>query len=344
MKALVYHGASDIRLTNLDPPQSIDIDQVCIQVKAVSICGSDLSGYKGTSKFRVPPLIMGHEFAGVVVEVGKGVDSVGLGQRVAVNPNLYCGKCHNCMEGHSNLCRHRRIVGTTMPAGKCDGAMAEYVCVPARAVIPLPDAVSYDEASLLEPLAVSLHAVNQSRNVRGEVVAVVGVGPIGLLAVQCARSAGARAVVALDINEGRLAKARQLGADVVVNSASDYLSTVKDITNGVGVAAVLDAVGISDSMSQSIQMVRSGGDIVLVGLGDRTLNVETFEMVTREIRIRGSHIYRDEMAEGIERVASGAINLRDMITSVWPLEKGPEVFAELASGKTSDIKVVLHPA
>ncbi|HQI76818.1 MAG TPA: alcohol dehydrogenase catalytic domain-containing protein, partial [Candidatus Latescibacteria bacterium] len=295
------------------------------------------------SKFRVPPLIMGHEFAGEVVALGTEVKQVAVGQRVAVNPNLNCGKCRSCLTGKSNLCQSRKIVGTAMRAGKYDGGMAEYVCVPSRAVLPIPDEVSFDEAALLEPLAVAMHAVKQSEHVKNEVVAVVGVGPIGLLAVQCAKSAGARTVVAVDINEDRLAIARQLRADIAITNTTDYRVAMGNI-NEVGTATVIDAVGTAESLEHSVQMVRDGGDIVVVGLGGRNLSVDTYELVTREIVIRGSHIYRNEMEEGLAAIASGAINLHALITSVWPLEKGPDVFAELASGQTKDVKVVLHPA
>ena len=344
MKALVYNGPNDIRLMDIDKPQLGSSKEVCIRVKAVSICGSDLSGYKGTSKFREPPLVMGHEFSGDIVTIGKDVTDLRIGQRVTVNPNLYCGKCHNCLEGRTNLCSNRKTVGTKMPAGKYDGAMAEYLCVPATAVIPLRHSVSYEEAALLEPLAVSLHAVKQARHLAGGSVAVVGAGPIGLLAVQCAKQLGAATVIALDLVDERLDRARQLGADIVINSNSDFLSQVKDVTNRIGVAAAIDAVGVSNSLSQCMQMVRDGGDIVLVGLGSGVMNVDTYELVCREISIQGSYIYREEMQEGMEMVANGDINVIDLITSVLPLEKGPETFARLASGRTNDIKVVLQSA
>ncbi len=343
MKALVYHGARDIRLMDIDKPQLRNSDEVCIRVKAVSICGSDLHGYEGTSKFREPPLVMGHELSGDIVTIGTDVTDLRIGQRVTVNPNLYCGKCHNCQEDRRNLCRNRKSVGTKMPAGKYDGAMAEYLCVPATAIIPLPDNVSYEEAALLEPLGVSLHATKQARHLANEIVAVVGAGPIGLLAVQCAKSLGAATVVALDLVNERLEKARECGADIVVNSKSEFLSIIKDATNQVGVAVAIDAVGVPNSMSQCVQMVRTGGEIIEVGLGSSVISVDTYELVCREIIIQGSYIYRGEIQEGMELVASGRINVRDMITSVLPLDKGPEMFARLATGRTNDIKVVLQP-
>jgi 2-desacetyl-2-hydroxyethyl bacteriochlorophyllide A dehydrogenase len=343
MKALVYHGVHDIRLEDVDRPQLRNGDDVCIRVKAVSICGSDLSGYKGTSKFRVAPLIMGHEFAGDIAAVGPAVAGIQVGQRVTVNPSVPCGTCHNCQAGRRNLCQHRKNVGTTMPAGKCDGAMAEYVCVPAATVIPLPDTLSYEEAALLEPLGVSLRAVKRAGPLAGEAVAVVGAGPIGLLAMQCAKQLGAATVVGLDVLDERLETARQCGADLVVNSKRDPVPAVLAVTAHRGVAVAIDAVGVSDSVGQCLQIVRDAGTIVVIGLAARQLSLDTFDFVCREITLRGSYTFRGEIEEGMELAAAGRINLRGMITSVLPLADGPAVFARLAAGQTSDVKVILQP-
>lgn len=342
MKALVYYGARDIRLVDIDRPTP-GTHEVCIRVRAVAICGTDVSGYKGTSKFREAPLVMGHEFSGDVETVGADVISVQVGQRVTVNPNLYCGKCHYCVEKQENLCVARKGIGTKTPAGKHNGAMAEYIAVPETAVIALPDSVSYEEAALVEPLAVSLRALKHVRRLAKEVVAVVGVGPIGLLAVQCARRLGARTIIALDLVDERLEKAKQLGADVVANSGGDFSALVKAATHQVGVAAAIDAVGVPNSVSQCIQIVRNGGEIVVIGMGSSAINVDTYELVCREISMQGSYIYRDEMREGVEMIANLELDLKGLISSIVPLEKGPEMFARLAAGKTSDIKVILRP-
>lgn len=348
MKALVYHGPGNIVMTEVDKPQP-GPGEVCVKVRAVSICGSDLKAYRGKSNFRVPPLVMGHEFAGEIDEVSLGVVGFRVGQRVTVNPNLNCGNCHDCKKGATNLCSYRRNVGTTMAAGPYNGAMAEYVCVPAAAVIPLPEELSFEEAALLEPLAVSLHAVKYYLAIKGARVAVIGAGPIGLLAVQCAKGLGAELVIlgakgamAPDSTAERQRKAADFGADLIINTMKDDLAEVRDLTNGIGLDVVFDAVGTSESIKQSIQIVKNGGEVILIGLAAATAEFSVSELVPREIRLCGSYIYTaGEMREAIRMVADGRVNLQKLITTVTPLEKGPEMFAVLAARASEDIKIVL---
>lgn len=343
MKVLVYSGPLDIRIKEVEKPKP-GPGEVCVKVKAVSICGSDLSGYRGKNAMRVAPLVMGHEFAGEIVELGENVHDVPIGMRVTVNPNVYCGKCPNCLAGRMNVCEFRRIVGTTMTRGSYDGAMAEYVCVPQMTIIPLPDNVSYEEGAVVEPLAVSLHGAKKAGNVKGQVVAVIGAGPIGLLAVQCLKALGAKTVIATDIVDDRLAMARKCGADYVFNTRNDDLKQkVTEITNGAGAAAVFDAVGIHDSLNQAIDVVANGGNVIGVGMGAPVTEFEFKKLITHEINLLGSYTYTTEMQEAVELLREGKLKVKEMITTVAPLEKGPEVFADLVSGNSHDIKVILRP-
>jgi hypothetical protein len=202
MKALVYHGPRDLRYEEVDTPKP-GKGEVLVKVRAVSICGSDLSGYKGGSAMRVPPLVMGHEFSGEIAQLGEGVTGLTPGDRVGVVTNLYCGKCQDCRDGLQNVCDHRYIIGTTMKAGSYNGAMADYVVAPAEKIMPLPGHVSFNECALVEPLSISLRATKHIGKLEGKTVAVFGTGPIGLMGVMCLKAFGAKQIIAVDLLEKR---------------------------------------------------------------------------------------------------------------------------------------------
>ncbi|RKL64400.1 galactitol-1-phosphate 5-dehydrogenase [Thermoanaerobacteraceae bacterium SP2] len=341
MKALVYNGPFDLKLKNIPKPEPAP-GEVCIKVRAVSICGSDLTGYKGKSDMRVAPLVMGHEFSGVVCELGEGINDVKIGARVAVVPNLFCGKCNNCIDGNVNLCNFRKIVGTTMPAGSYNGAMAEYVCVRKEALLYLPDSISFNEAALLEPFAVSLHAVKKAGNLKGKFALIVGAGPIGLLVVKCLKYFSAKTIVLTDLIDDRLYMGQKFGADVIINTdKKNAIDIIKSLTNNIGADVAFDAVGISASVNQCIDAVRNNGKIVLIGMASKNLDFEFKQVVCREIQLFGSYTYTTEMKECLDILSSGKIILNDMITGVFPLEDGPDIFNELAKGNPKHIKVIL---
>ena len=175
MKALVYHGPRDLRYEEVATPAPKN-GEVLVKVRAVSICGSDLSGYKGGSAMRVAPLIMGHEFSGEIAVLGQGVTGMKVGDRVGVVTSLYCGKCQDCKDGLDNVCDNRYIIGTTMKAGSYNGAMADYVLAPAEKIMPLPAHVSFNACAMVEPLSISLRATKHLGDIKGKTVAVVGGG------------------------------------------------------------------------------------------------------------------------------------------------------------------------
>ena len=229
--------------------------QVRIKVKAVSICGSDTGGFKGTSGMRVAPLVMGHEFSGIVDKYGEDVKnpSVPVGGRVVVYPNIQCRKCPDCEAGLPNLCEERFIPGTTMPAGGYDGAMADYVVVPADKLIPISDKISFEEGSMFEPTSVALRGVKMLSEVKDKVVTVFGAGPIGLLALECLKYLGAKDVISIDLNQERLQKALECGASYVINTKEeDPVKRVMEITGGKGADAGADCVGIAVSLNTAL--------------------------------------------------------------------------------------------
>lgn len=340
MKALVYHGPRDMRYEEVETPKPKK-GEVLVKVKSVSICGSDLSGYKGGSAMRVAPLIMGHEFSGEIARLGEGVSGIKVGDRVGVVTNLYCGKCQDCKDGLQNVCDNRYIIGTTMKAGSYNGAMADYVVAPAAKIMPLPDAVSFDECALVEPLSISLRATKHAGDLKGKNVAVFGTGPIGLMGVMCLKAFGAKRIIAIDIVEKRLKMALQCGATDAVNSNEDVLAITRKMTDGVGLDVVFDAAGVPATINTGIEIARNGGTLLMVGMASPMFEIEYKHAVVKELRLQCSYMYTSEMREGLRMIIDGKLDVQQMITSRYPMSEGARIFEELASGKTGDIKVIL---
>lgn len=342
MKAYVFTEPYKIELMERETPVPAD-GEARIKVKAVSICGSDTGGFKGTSAMRIAPLVMGHEFAGIVDEVGPGVDESIRGMRVAVYPNIACGTCPDCLAGLPNICDNRYIPGTTMPAGSRDGAYAEYVVVPANNLIPLPDSISFEEGSMFEPASVGLRGAKMMGDITGKTVAVFGAGPIGLLTIQSAKILGAKTVIAIDIVSDRLELAKKIGADFTVNSREeDVVKTVRELTGGLGVDAAGDAVGIAVSLNSCIKMTRNGGTVSMIGMASAKIDgFEYKDCVAREIKLAGSYCYVDELWEIKGLLEAGKYDFKSLITSVVPLEQIQKKMEELISGNSKDVKVIL---
>lgn len=340
MKALVYYGPHDIRYEEVTTPQP-GPGEVLVRVKAVSICGSDLAGYKAVSAMRKPPLIMGHEFSGQVAELGESVKGVKPGDRVGVVTNLYCGTCKNCHDGLSNVCDNRFIIGTTMKAGSYNGAMAEYVLAPAEKLMPLPDSVSYEECALVEPLSISLRAVKHAGRLNGKTAIVIGAGPIGLMGVMCLKIFGATRVIAIDVMKNRLQMALDCGATDVIDSNDDVEGIIRTMTDDTGVDVVFDAAGVPQTVNRAIEIARNGGTVLMVGMASPKFEIDYKHAIVKELRLQASYMYTTEMREGLDLIINRKLDVKKMITGRYPMAEGPRIFEELASGKTQDVKVIL---
>lgn len=344
MKAYVYTAPFTIEEQERPVPVP-GKGQVRIQVKAVSICGSDSGGYKGTSAMRQAPLVMGHEFAGLVDAYGADVDEseIPVGSRVVVYPNIPCKECPDCKAGLPNLCEERFIPGTTMPAGGYDGAMADYVVVPADKLILLPDSISFAEGSMFEPTSVALRGAQMLSDVAGKTVTVFGAGPIGLLGVECLKYLGAKEIICVDINEERLMIAKKCGATAVINSKEeDPVAKVMELTCGEGAFAGMDCVGIAISLNTSMKMVRNGGEIASVGMGVEKMDGFEYKyMVAHEMKLFGSYCYVDELYDIVDLLVEEKIDLKQLITSEVPMKEVSNKMNELVSGKSKDVKIIL---
>jgi L-iditol 2-dehydrogenase len=339
MKAAVWHGGKDVRIEELPDPK-VNIDEVLVRVRSAGICGSDAHAFEGKSKRRVPPLILGHEFAGVVADVGTGVLDFQNGDRVVVEPIISCGACEPCSNGRTNICLEIRLIGLHIP-----GAFAEYIAVPASKCYKLPDSVSFDEATLVEPLSVATHAVNMTPTRVGDNLLVIGSGVVGLLVLQVARHRVGGNVFVSDLIDHKLDLAKRLGANEVIHSArEDVTKRVGELTKGKGVDAVIEAVGVQDTLQQALTVVKRGGDVTITGLLEQMIQVDIMKLVTNEITIRGDYCYTSaEFKASLDLVATGTVQLKPLITHSFPLTDIAKAVDVLTEGKEEHIKVLLRP-
>ncbi len=337
MKALVYEGAWQMPLRQIDSPKPISPEDVVIAVHTVGICGSDVHGFKGTTGRRKPPIVMGHEFSGTVAATGAGVTDFKIGDRVVVQPLLTCGQCENCRAGLPNICLNRSGLGVNL-----NGAYAEAVRVEQKMVYHLPAAMTWEQGAMVEPLAVAMHAVNLLPLRLMETVVIIGSGTIGLLAILAARLKGAGKIIVTDLSAHRLEMAKKLGADVVVNVASeDPVEIVKAHTGGAGARAVIEAVGIMPTVKQSLLVARNGGSVVWIGNSDPEVTINMQQIVTRELTVRGAYGFNQEFADSIIAIQRGRVDVMPLIEMRAALEDAPQIFDDLAKGKIDPVKVML---
>jgi L-iditol 2-dehydrogenase len=343
MNALVLAEYKRLQVENVPVPLA-GPREVLIQVAACGICGSDVHGYDGASGRRIPPIVMGHEAAGVIAGVGAEVNDFKVGDRVTFDSTVFCGRCEYCLCGEVNLCDDRQVIGVSCGEYRRAGAFAEYVTVPEHIVYLLPDGLSFTEAAMLEAVAVALHAVKLSEVRGGETALVIGAGMIGLLVLQAARAAGYKQVFVADVDASRLERASALGANKTLKlSGTELVSEVMRLTGGRGVDLVLEAVGRDETVKASIDCVRKGGTVTLVGNIAPTVEIPLQRVVTRQIRLQGSCASAGEYPEAMELVASGRIKVAELITAVAPLSQAAAWFERLYAREPNLMKVVLDP-
>ncbi|WP_433983862.1 galactitol-1-phosphate 5-dehydrogenase [Tunturiibacter empetritectus] len=343
MKALLLSEYNDLQVTEMERPVP-EADEVLVEVAACGICGSDVHGYDGSSGRRIPPIVMGHEAAGVVVGVGSQVSGLSVGDRVTFDSTVYCGECSFCQKGAVNLCDHREVMGVSCGDYRRAGAFAEYLVVPARIIYQLPESFSFVEAAMLEAVSVALHGVAVSAMKGREDVLVIGAGMIGLLLLQAARAAGAARVFVSDVDETRLRLAKELGADATFcMSGAALIDEMARATKGRGVDVVLEAVGREETIRTAIDCVRKGGTVTLVGNISPQVALPLQKIVSRQIRLQGSCASAGEYPEAIRLIAEGVIKVKPLITAVAPLEEGSSWFSRLHAREPNLMKIVLDP-
>jgi len=343
MKALVLSAYKQLDLVDMPAPQP-GADELLIRIKACGICGSDVHGYDGSTGRRLPPIVMGHEAAGIVEAVGSAVEEFRVGDRVTFDSTVYCGKCFYCRRGQINLCDNREVIGVSTPAFRRMGAFAEFVAVPARIAYALPDNMTFAHAALIEAVSVAVHAVSITPIALDDTVVVVGAGMIGLLAMQAARQAGAGQVFVADLDDARLAMARELGATATFNSRNgDVVAQILERTEGRGAQAAIECVGVTSAVKLAIDSVRKGGTVTLVGNVAPSIELGLQSVVTRQIRLQGSCASSGEYPACIAMMARGAIRVEPLLSAVAPLEDGAKWFERLYARDSGLLKVVLEP-
>ncbi len=343
MNALVLEAGRDLRVREMSRPE-VGAHDVLIGVKACGICGSDVHGYDGSTGRRIPPLIMGHEAAGVVVEVGPEVRSITVGDRVTFDSTVSCGTCAYCVAGDVNLCDTRQVLGVSCADYRRNGAFAEFVAVPEHIVYALPDSFAYEKAALIEAVSIAVHAAKITGIQAGSTAVVIGAGMIGLLAIQAFRHFGCSTVLAVDLEQGKLDLAKSLGADeTYLATDPELVRTIQSATHGRGPDIAVEVVGAQASITTAIEVVRRGGTVTLIGNLAPRVEIPLQSVVTRQIRLLGSCASAGEYRECIALMESGAINVDPLISAVAPLAEGAAWFDRLYRREAGLMKVILRP-
>ncbi|WP_094603144.1 Sorbitol dehydrogenase [Sporomusa silvacetica DSM 10669] len=345
MEAVIKTKAApkNMEFTTVPIPE-ITPDQVLVQIKASGICGTDHSLYHWNeaiaNSYKLQfPSIFGHEFSGVIAEVGSRVQGMNVGERVTVNPILYCGQCSYCAEGIINICDNRPFLGTDY-----DGGFAQYVAVRAQNIIKLPDSVSFKSGALMEPLCVAIHAVERAKPQFGETAVVVGPGAIGLLMLLVLKNMGVGKVIVTGsgVDKDRLVTAKELGADYTINiDEQDPVTAVKDLTGGRGADVIFDAAGHHSVVQQAVQMVAKHGKIAVTGLPSKASELMMTPIAMREISIIGNRAYEQKTWFQAAKMIEGGLDVEPIGTHTLPLkdwEKGMELL-----DKRQGLRVILQP-
>jgi L-iditol 2-dehydrogenase len=343
MKALVLKEYKQFACEDVPAPVASPAE-VVVAVKACGICGSDVHGMDGSTGRRRPPIIMGHEAAGVISSVGSGVTGWAAGDRVTFDSTIYCGHCEFCRRGLINLCDHRRVLGVSCEDYRQNGAFAEFMAVPQHILYRLPNGLSFEHAALVEPFAIALHAIRRAPPTLNDTVVVVGAGMIGLALVQALSQAGCGQLIAVDIADDRLALAAKCGATTIINSATeDALAAILRLTRGMGADLAFEAVGVPATVDLALCCLRKGGAATLVGNVTPKIEFPLQAAVTRELTIHGSCASQGEYPACLDMLARGALRAASLISATAPLADGAGWFDRLYRKEAGLLKVVLKP-
>ncbi|WP_409305061.1 zinc-dependent alcohol dehydrogenase family protein [Peribacillus sp. SCS-155] len=337
MKAAVLHEPKDLRVDNVPVPE-IKEDEVLIQVKACGICGTDPHIFNG--HFPAPtPLILGHEFVGVVAEVGKDVQNIKVGDRATADINISCGTCYFCRMGQKLFCKDIVQLGVHV-----NGAFAEYIKAPGANVYVLPEEMTWEEGAYIEPLACAIRGQDRANITMGSTVAIIGAGPMGLVHALLSKLNGASNIIISELNQSRIKKARELGIDHVIDaSEQDPIHVVKQLTDGRGADFVIEAVGSIPTYKQAFEMVRRGGTLVTYGAApaNATMELKPFDIYSKELTIVGSYAGTyDTWVKAIQLISSKRFKPMDIITKSIPLDQVVEGIQEAIHNKDT-IKIVV---
>ena len=343
MKALVLEDYNKLVYKDWPDPVIAD-DEVLIRVRAAGICGSDVHGMDGSTGRRIPPVIMGHEAAGVITETGINVHNWKRGDRVTFDSTIYPLDDWYTLKGMYNLSGNRMVLGVSPKEYRRHGAFAENVNVPQHILYKIPDNVSFTQAAMVEPVAVAAHAVELSSPAWNDTVAVIGTGMIGLFIIQVLRSKGCGKIIAVDMDQVKLNLSLQLGADYTFDPGKETMrEEILSLTSGRGADHVFEAVGSEAAVSTAIGLVRKGGTVTLVGNLSSSVAIPLQSIVTRQIRLQGSCAICGEYPAVLDMIARKEIRVEPMLSAEAPLSEGADWFRRLYNKEPGLIKVVLIP-
>lgn len=313
-------------------------DQVLIKVKRIGVCGSDIHVYHGTHPYTSYPVTQGHELSGQIVEVGGNVEGLCPGQRITIEPQVFCGQCYPCLHGKYNLCEKLKVMGF-----QTTGAASEYFAVDASKVDPLPEGMSYGEGAMIEPLAVTVHAAKRFPGISGAQAVVLGCGPIGILLIQSLKALGVKQVLATDISDFRLELAKKLGADITVNTAQEEFGAALLHAFGPDKADVIyDCAGTDITMDQAIQNARKGSTIILVAVFGKRANVDLAKLNDSELDLNTSMMYRHEdYLDAIRLVQEGKIQLKPLQTAHFAFRDYQKAYEYIDGNREATMKVLI---
>lgn len=343
MKALVLKEYNVINYQDVPEPE-YGSDDLLVRIKACAICGSDVHGMDGSTGRRIPPVIMGHEASGIIAEVGTDVKEFAIGDRITFDSTISCGECYYCRKGQINLCDNRRVLGVSCDDYRQDGAFAEYITIPQRIAYHLPEEISFEQAAMVEPVSIAVHAVNRSAFSLNDTVVVVGVGMIGLFVVQILRITGCGRIIAIDLDEGKFELARKFGATHCLSAGQeDLLPQIAKLTQGRGADFAFEVVGITPAVKTAVDVLRKGGSLTLVGNLKQQINFPLQSVVIRQISLYGSCASSGEYPTCLDLISQGKVNVDTLISATAPLKEGAIWFKRLYDKEPGLMKVILTP-
>lgn len=333
MKSVYLESPNDIKIKEIEKPVRKE-NEALIKIKSVGICGSDIGAYRGANPLVSYPRVIGHEIAGEVLEIGENSKGIKVGDRVIIDPYIYCGKCYPCSLGRTNCCTDLKVLGVHI-----DGGMVEYFTHPSEMLNKVPDNIPWEQVPAAEPLTIALHAIHRTKVTAGEHVVIIGAGAIGLLAALCAEAYGATSIL-MDIVDERLKFAEKLGIKHTINAMDkDAIEKINKITNGRMAEVVIEASGSNAAIRNTIDYVSYAGRIALTGWPKKETSIPTDMYTKKELDVRGSRTSAGEFEEALKLMSSGTIDVKPIISKVVKLEDVPETVKELSEHPERYLKI-----
>lgn len=333
MKAVRLEAPGDIGIKQIEIPHRAH-GEALVKVRAAGICGSDIGAFKGVNPLISYPRIIGHEIAGEIVELGETESDLKVGDRVILDPYRFCGKCYPCMIGRTNCCENLKVIGVHI-----DGGMQEFINYPVNMLIPVSDSIAWEHVPIAEPLTIALHAIHRTRVQKGEHIAIIGAGAIGLLIAMCAMSYGAIPVM-LDMVNERLEFAKKQGIQYTINVRDeDPIKVLREITSGRMAEVVIEASGSNSAIRNSLDLVSFAGRIALTGWPKKETSLPTDLITKKELDVLGSRTSAGEFEEALNLISTGKVDAKVILSKIVTLDDIPEMVVEQAEHPERYLKV-----